>query len=102
MKKTEVGEIYLALTGRYIKVGSAKVFTGTRLDAYITDNPMIEIIEVKKGTTKNETEYRQLFENLGFRRQTKYGVVTEWFYLPKWIKVDNIRQYGFKFFEGWL
>lgn len=58
--------LYLIKSGNFFKIGYAKrTVLQRRIGAYVTCNPEFEVIGLKYGTLKEETEYHKCLRTLG-------------------------------------
>lgn len=76
--------LYLVKTLDYYKVGFSQAKSiKTRMQAYATHNPLVELIGIKEGDRNEENQYHTSF--------AKYEGVGEWFKVPKEV-IDVVKQ----------
>lgn len=78
---------------RLIKVGFTRNLK-KRMKDYRTTNPTAELIGVLDGTMKDERQFQNELEDLGFKRIEG----TEFFEVPKRISMKKMRETGFLIF----
>lgn len=76
--------LYLLKTIDYYKVGySSEKNIKKRMEHYATENPYVELLGVKEGGTKEESEYHHSF--------SQYDGTGEWYKVPESI-IDVIKE----------
>lgn len=76
--------LYLLKTIDYYKIGySSEKNIKKRMEHYATENPYVELLGVKEGTTKDESEYHRSF--------SQYEGTGEWYKVPESI-IDVIKE----------